>query len=162
MIFVTIGTQAPFDRLIEAVDEIALQLNEEIIAQVSDSKYEARNIKTLRFVSQKEFDSLYKRAKLVISHSGTGSILSALTTGKPIVVMPRIAKLGEHRNEHQMATANKFEALGYVNVVKDTTELKELLLKMFKNPVFEPLHYVGPDASVELMGSLREYILSKE
>ena len=33
MIFVTIGTQTPFDRLIKIIDNIALEINEPIIAQ---------------------------------------------------------------------------------------------------------------------------------
>mgnify|MGYP006883531986 CR=1 FL=1 len=34
MIFCTIGTQAPFDRFVKIIDEVAAHLDEEIIAQV--------------------------------------------------------------------------------------------------------------------------------
>ena len=39
MIFVITGTQLPFDRLIRMLDELAPQLNEEIVAQVNGSGY---------------------------------------------------------------------------------------------------------------------------
>lgn len=39
MIFVTVGTQLPFDRLIEMVDEAAPELDQEIFAQTGSGKY---------------------------------------------------------------------------------------------------------------------------
>ena len=47
MIFVTIGTQLPFDRLIKIIDELAPQLNEEVIAQVYQCGFTPKNIKTV-------------------------------------------------------------------------------------------------------------------
>jgi hypothetical protein len=44
VIFVTVGTQLPFDRLIEAIDAIAPSLNEPIFAQTGKSTYGPRNI----------------------------------------------------------------------------------------------------------------------
>jgi hypothetical protein len=36
-----------------------------------------------------------------------GTIISALGQGKPILVMPRRARLGEQRNDHQFATVQR-------------------------------------------------------
>lgn len=52
-----------------------------------------------------EFDKLCHDARLIVAHAGMGTIISAMTKGKPIIVFPRIAALGEHRNEHQLATS---------------------------------------------------------
>src|SRR5215217_2444665 len=111
MIFVTIGTQEPFDRLIKAIDELAPLLNMDIVAQVSNTVIEVKNMKALTFIPPDEFDNYFQQASLIISHAGMGSIITALTMNKPIIVMPRLASLGEHRNEHQTATAKKFEKL---------------------------------------------------
>ena len=47
-IFVTIGGQEPFDRLIEAMDLLAPELNGyDVIAQVLNSNYKAKNINEL-------------------------------------------------------------------------------------------------------------------
>ena len=50
--------------------------------------------------------------QVVIAHDEMGSIITALEMGKPIVVMPRRAELGEHRNDHQVAAAAPGRAQG--------------------------------------------------
>ena len=50
MIFVTIGTQIPFDRLIEILDRIAPELNEEIYAQALRGKYKPKHFKLIDFI----------------------------------------------------------------------------------------------------------------
>lgn len=154
MIFVTIGTQAPFDRFIKIIDEVAPQINEEIVAQVYKCGFTPKNIKTVDFLAPDEFNNLFDKADLIISHAGMGTILSALQKHKPIIIFPRIAALGEHRNEHQLATAEKFKELGSVYVAMNEQELKELMLR--KDLV--PLHEIGAEASESLILSLEEFI----
>jgi len=154
MIFVTIGTQAPFDRFIKIIDEVAPQINEEIVAQVYKCGFTPKNIKTVDFLAPDEFNNLFEKADLIISHAGMGTILSALQKHKPIIIFPRIAALGEHRNEHQLATAEKFKELGSVYVAMNEQELKELMLR--KDLV--PLHEIGAEASESLIQSLEEFI----
>ena len=69
MIFVTIGTQAPFDRFIKIIDEIAKNLDEEIIAQTYKSEYKAKNIKTISFLAPDEFNKLFKEARMIVAHA---------------------------------------------------------------------------------------------
>lgn len=94
MIFCTIGTQAPFDRFLKIVDEVAADLDEEIVAQVYKSRYQAKNIKTVNFLPPDEFQELFKSARMIVAHAGMGTIISAMQQEKPIIVFPRIAKLG--------------------------------------------------------------------
>lgn len=154
MIFVTIGTQAPFDRFIKIVDEVAPQLDEEIVAQVNKCGIEPKNIKTIKFLAPDEFDDLFDKARLIVSHAGMGSILSAMQKRKPIIIFPRIAALGEHRNEHQLATAQKFKQMGNVYVAIDEEELKELLLRKD----LKCLQEIGDSASEGLIKSIEEFI----
>lgn len=49
MIFATIGTQAPFDRFIKILDEIAPMSNELIIAQTYKGRYQPKILKRLIF-----------------------------------------------------------------------------------------------------------------
>ncbi len=158
MIFVTIGTQEPFDRLIAIMDEIAGSIDEEVIAQVSNSKFVCKNMVTKDFLSPTEFDDLFFRARLIISHAGMGTIISALERNKPIVVLPRIAKLGEHRNEHQLATAKKMADLKYIHVTYDENELNEKVLELVKAVDIKPLHVLGKKASDSLLSSLTDFI----
>ena len=57
MIFCTIGTQAPFDRFVKIIDEVAAHLDEEIIAQVYKSEYVAQNIRTVEFLPPDEYSA---------------------------------------------------------------------------------------------------------
>ena len=154
MIFVTIGTQLPFDRLIKIIDELAPQLNEEVIAQVYQCGFTPQNIKTVDFLAPDEFNTLFDKARLIISHAGMGTILSALHKDKPIIVFPRIAALGEHRNEHQLATARKFKEMGMVNVAMDEEELTSML----QNGNQTTLQHIGNCASPSLIQSIQKFI----
>ena len=68
-------------------------------------------------------------ADAVVAHAGIGTILGALELGKPTVVMPRRAALGEHRNDHQLATARRFSGPG-IAVALDEHELAAELGRM--------------------------------
>lgn len=154
MIFVTIGTQFPFDRLIKIIDELAPQLNEEIIAQVYKCDFTPKNIKTVDFLAPDEFNPLFDKARLIVSHAGMGTILCAQQKDKPIIIFPRIAAMGEHRNEHQLATARKFKELGIVNVAMNEEELRVMLLSGKQTT----LQHIGTSASPSLIRSIEEFI----
>ena len=154
MIFVTIGTQAPFDRFVKVIYEVAPQLDEEIIAQVHHCGFELQHIKTINFLAPDEFNELFAKARLIVSHAGMGTILSAMQQHKPIIIFPRIAALGEHRNEHQLATAQRFKELGTVYVAMNEEELKELILRKD----LKCLHEIGESASENLIKSIEEFI----
>lgn len=157
MIFVTTGTQAPFDRLIKAMDEVAPLLNQPVIAQVSSTNHISKNIKVIDFLTPKEFNAYMLTADLIVSHAGMGTIISALEIEKPIMVLPRLTKYKEHRSDHQLDTAKRFEALKYIHVVYDEFELKNKLSSMSIED-FKSLHKVGKYASNELIDSIQEFM----
>lgn len=120
MIFVTVGSQGPFDRLIRTVDEWAsLRGRSDVFAQIGNTKYVPKHIQFTGFVEPPKFTSLVQQARVVVAHAGIGSILSALELGKQIVVMPRRAKFREQRNDHQVSTAKHFGSQGRVIVADD-------------------------------------------
>ena len=106
------------------------------------------------YIEPDEFNELFEKANTIVSHAGMGTILSALQKHKPIIIFPRIAALGEHRNEHQLATARKFKELGTIYVAMDEQELKTLILR--KDLV--SLNEIGANASESLILSLEEFI----
>ena len=150
MIFATIGTQAPFDRFVKILDELCKNIDEEIVCQTIQTNYQAQNIKTVDFLPPDEFDQYFKRARLIIAHAGMGTIISALRQKKPIIIVPRLASLKEHRNDHQMATAMRMHELGYVYVAYDKSQLEELI----NQKDLKPLKDIGDFASTSLINSL--------
>ena len=136
MIFLTVGTQFPLDRLVKAIDETIDQglLDEEIWAQIGQSSYQPRNFKkSTDFLEKQLFDQWMEKASKVISHAGIGSITMALDAAKPLLVMPRLRRYGEVVNDHQVDIARKFGQCGYLLAAYDIEELPEKIqsLKSF-------------------------------
>lgn len=158
MIFITAGTQESFDRLIKVADELADLLPDvPIVAQALASTYRPNNVRVINFVTPVEFENYIKNASLVISHAGMGTIISALVHQKPIIVMPRLLKFKEHRNEHQLATALKLDQLQYINVAYNEKELLEKVLAMWPDKL-KCLHRLEKFASARLINSLMGFI----
>lgn len=156
MIFVTVGSQAPFDRLIRAMDRWAeTRARVDVFAQTTVSTYRPRHITFTEFLDPMEFNRTIEAASLVVAHAGMGSIISALELGKPIVVMPRRAKFRETRNDHQVAAADWFGAQGRIIVAKDEDELAE---KLDKAMTFHETAPITREASPLLITTIRTFL----
>jgi UDP-N-acetylglucosamine transferase subunit ALG13 len=156
VIFVTVGTQLPFDRLVGAVDAWAGAASRmPVFAQIGPSRLRPRHIEYAQFVSPVECARRMKEASAVVAHAGMGTILTALELGKPLLVLPRRAALGEHRNEHQLATAQRFSELGKIHVAFDESELPAALDQL-NRAVAQPR--LGAHAPEPFLASLRAFI----
>lgn len=125
MIFLTVGTQFPFDRLVKAIDLLCEEgkLEEEIVAQIGDSTYKPRNFAAVAALDKRAYDERFRSASAVIGHAGMGTITMALDHGKPLLAMPRLKRYREVVNDHQASLAMKFAALGHILMAKDENEL---------------------------------------
>jgi UDP-N-acetylglucosamine transferase subunit ALG13 len=156
MIFVTVGTDMPFDRLVKQVDAWAVERGRnDVFAQIGEGGWKPRHIRFADFLQPPEFADHFRSASIIISHAGMGTILSALHYGKPILVMPKRASLREHRNEHQLATAQRMMEMANVNVAFDEIELREKLDRLEQ---LVPSRKIGTDASDSLINGLRAFI----
>jgi len=156
MILVTVGTDKPFDRMMKVVDRWAAErARQDVFAQIGEGGWEPRHIPFVNFFEPVEFKQRFAAAKLIIGHAGMGTILSALLHGKPILVMPKLARLGEHRNEHQTATARRMMELGNVNVAFDEDEMLAKLDLIDRLQAREP---IAPYASGPLVEGIRNFI----
>ena len=127
MIFLTLGTQLPFDRLVQALDEAAAGLDEEIIAQTGSGTYQPAHFQTVANLNPADFEQVLVRARIVVSHAGIGTILTGLKHQKPLVLMARRAAFGEHRNNHQLATLAEFRDVAGIHIAEDSADLARLL-----------------------------------
>lgn len=156
MIFVTVGTQLPFDRMIAAVDAWAgARGARDVFAQIGPTEYRPRHIAFAPFISPAECRQRMRDADAIVAHAGMGTILSALQLGKPLLVMPRLASLGEHRNEHQSATARRFEDLGLVAIA---TGADELAARLDEIDALNAQDRISPYASDRLISALSSFI----
>ncbi|MFQ6010411.1 MAG: PssE/Cps14G family polysaccharide biosynthesis glycosyltransferase [Candidatus Aenigmatarchaeota archaeon] len=131
MIFVTVGTpKYDFSRLIKKMDEVAKKKN--IFMQIGNTKYVPVNCKYKRFLSRKEFENRIKKSEVIVTHAGVGSIIDVLNAKKPIVVVPRRKKLGEHVNDHQMDITKEFEKRGLIIACYDVSGIEHSIRKSRK------------------------------
>lgn len=131
MIFLTVGTQLPFDRLVRAVDAWARARGRtDVFGQIADpgpNGFRPTAFPWTANVTPGEFQARCQEATLIVAHAGMGSLISAMTHARPILIMPRQAGLGEHRNDHQLATADRLKDRPGVFVAADEATLAERL-----------------------------------
>jgi beta-1,4-N-acetylglucosaminyltransferase len=129
VIFLTVGNRYRFDRLVRAVDELVGRgvLAEPVVAQTGEGTYRPQHCEHAPFFDGPTYDRYVREASALVGHAGSGTIASALALGKPLLVMPRRKQFGEHVNDHQVATARRFAALGSVLVAENERELEARL-----------------------------------
>jgi UDP-N-acetylglucosamine transferase subunit ALG13 len=109
------------------LDEISKTIDDDMIMQIGNGNYFPKNVDYFKFIEENEYIKYIKKCNLVISHAGIGSIITALTYNKPLIIIPRRKKFGEHIDDHQIEIAKNLENDPRVKVIYDVDLLdKEL------------------------------------
>ncbi len=158
MILLTVGTQLRFDRFVSVVDEWAHKNPEaEILAQIADGEYLPKHMQYVEYLKGEKYTTAFNRASVVLSHAGMGTVISSLIASKPVVVFPRKASLGEHRNEHQLATCSKITCLKGCYVAYEPDELFHRLDQLSTLEGGS----IGPFANNDLLKTIDQFISSQ-
>lgn len=120
MIFVTVGSDTPFDRLIKTIDRWAFQYGRrDVFAQIGRHAWKPQFISFSEMLAPAEFECHVRAAHVVVGHAGMGTILTALQHTRPVLVMPRRGSLSETRNDHQLDTAKRLSGIDGIDVAID-------------------------------------------
>lgn len=139
MILVTLGTQKQsFKRLLEKIENSKVE--DEIIVQAGYTEFNSKKMKIIDFINYAEMEKLVDKADLIITHGGTGSILGPLKKNKKVIACARLAKYGEHVDNHQEELVSIFAKEGYILELREDDNLDDLLSKIDK---FKPKKYVS-------------------
>lgn len=139
MILVTLGTQQQnFKRLLDYIEKS--NVNDEIIVQAGHTKYNSKKMQIFDFIGYDKMNEYIDKADLIITHGGTGSIISPLKKGKKIIACARLAKYGEHVDNHQTEIVNVFSEEGYILKLDEDVSV-DSLIKVSKT--FEPKTFVS-------------------
>lgn len=109
------------------MDEIAGQLGLEVFAQTAEPKAAYANIRHAPFLTPDAYDDILSRTRILIGHAGIGTILTAIRAEKPVIIVPRKASLGEHRNDHQRATARYLNGHEGIYVAETQEDIEKIL-----------------------------------
>lgn len=135
MIFVTLGSQNfQFNRLLIEIDRLVEEgkITEEVFAQIGYSDYKPKNYCYKEFLDRDEFADIMSKCDKVITHGGTGAIIGAVKKGKKVIAVPRLAKFGEHVDDHQLQIVEQFEKMNFIKYVDHEGELEKLILNIDK------------------------------
>lgn len=136
MIFVTLGSQKfQFNRMLVEIDRLIEEgkITDKVFAQIGASDYKPKNFKYKDFLTQDEFKDYMKNANLVITHAGTGAIVTALKNDKLVIAIPRLARFGEHVDDHQIQLIDEFKELNFIEPVYEIEQLGNALELVKKN-----------------------------
>lgn len=139
MIFVTVGTVLSHDALFMMIDSLKalLKIEDKIYAQIGNGEYIPKYMTYLRFVGNME--EVYKRADIIISNCGAGTILENVAQGRRLIVVNNPGIIGGHEWE----LVSKLETLGCLIWCKNLNNLlfciNEARSKEFKK--FEPENF---------------------
>lgn len=165
MIFLTVGSELPFDRLVRTIDEWCVDRGrQDVFGQIAEpgtGGYRPTNFEWRPFLSTHDYDQHCRDADLIVGHAGMGSIITAMTYMKPIVIMPRKAAFKETRNDHQIATAEWLGERNGVLVAQDEVVLRAVLDRASEHGTARTLESpLEPYAEPRLLATIRDYLLS--
>jgi exopolysaccharide biosynthesis glucuronosyltransferase PssE len=159
VIFVTVGSMFPFDRLIRVMDAWAAEHSEaETLAQIGDGAYQPSHMPWVRRFGQAEFVRTMTAARLIVAHAGMGSVITADEFRKPIVLLPRLQERGEHNTDHQVATANWLRGKPGVHVADRDEDLASRIAEALAAEA--PEARFAPTAGPDFIARIRACILS--
>jgi UDP-N-acetylglucosamine transferase subunit ALG13 len=140
MIFITVGTVLSHDALIKLVDTMKalLKIKDKIYAQIGNGEYIPKYMTYLRFVGNME--AVYKRADIIISNCGAGTILENIMQNRRLIVVENPGIISKHEWE----LVSKLESLGCLiwcknlsNLPSCINEAKSKKFKKFKPEEFD-------------------------
>lgn len=122
-VVVTVGGNAHygFERLVRSLHAV-IPPDWPVLWQVGPSDVSDLGIATVTSLPSEELRRAIAEADVVVSHAGTGSILTALQLGKRPIVVPRRAAHGEHVDGHQNDLA-AFVASEGLALVREADEI---------------------------------------
>ena len=125
LLFATVGAVLPFDRLVTAVAEAhaAGAIPQTIRIQTGEGGMRPEGLDVVETLPFEEVKALLRDASIVVCHGGTGSLITALREGCHVISMPRLTKLGEVYDDHQIEITEAFEKRGLVQVANNAEEL---------------------------------------
>lgn len=131
MIFVTLGSQKfQFNRLLEKLDMLVNEelIKEEVYVQLGYSDYIPQHLSYINFLSQDDFKKKMNDCTLLITHGGTGAIISGLKAKKKVIAVPRLMNYGEHVDNHQIQIVEEFQELNYIEACCDIENLGTVII----------------------------------
>ncbi len=116
MILAVLGThEQPFPRAVRMAHALRDPTDEELHVQRGHTqRIPGLDARWQQWYGREELDEAMLSASVVIVHGGSGCIYQAINLGLRPVVIPRLARHGEHVDDHQLQLPGRLAATGRV------------------------------------------------
>jgi UDP-N-acetylglucosamine transferase subunit ALG13 len=148
MILVLLGTfPVNFPRPLIEIEKLLLAgvITDEVIVQSGHTPFQSDLMTVIPFMPLEELIDLYQKAELIITQAGTGSIIKGLKLNKKMIAIARLAKLGEHVDDHQSELVKEFSECKFLLPWHEQDKLGDILKKI---PDFKPQLYKSDNKAV--------------
>ena len=158
-IFLSVGTQLPFDRLVKFAEEVFVKRDDVYPTwQVGNGGYKPSEGMVYETMDRSLYTKVLEESDLLITHCGIGNIVTATSRGVSVICCPRMTHYGEHRNDHQLDTA---EAISQsIVIVNNAEELQKALDEKIKEIHSGPSRAVVNPINKNFMKSLERIVES--
>jgi len=164
VIFLTLGTHQPFDRLVEIVDRWSGgRPDVPVFGQIPEpgrTGYRPRHFEWVAHLKPADYRRRFENSRFVVAHAGMGSIITAQSLSKPIVIFPRRAALREQRNDHQLATAGRFASTPGVFAAFEAHDLMATMDRLIDEAEVATGAVISPFADERFTDALRAAIIA--
>jgi UDP-N-acetylglucosamine transferase subunit ALG13 len=163
---VSVGTDHhPFDRLMGWIGGwLATAPGAEVFVQCGTSKAPA-GVESASLVERTELRRRFSSASAVVVQGGPGGIIDSLECGRRPIVVPRVSRLGEHVDDHQVAFARHLARLGEVRLAETEEQLRAELAAAVADPgLFRvpPRRDPGPATALRLGALVDELVRARQ
>ena len=140
MIFITLGSQKfQFNRLLKKIDNLVETnvIKEEVFAQIGYSDYKPKHYLYCEFMDRDQFAKMMKKSDILITHGGTGAIITGIKSGKKVIAIPRLEKYREHVDNHQVQLLKEFDEMEFIAACYNLDDFEEVYSNLDKM-IFKP------------------------
>jgi len=163
VIFLTVGSDTPFNRLVKAFDAwCRAHRDVEAFAQIGNvqaNDYKPSALRWVELLPSSEFVRIHDSASIIVAHAGVGSIITALAAAKTSVSVPGRADLRETRSDHQFATAKRFQDRTGLFIAQGEEELGSAIGRAIAYTEEATVERLRPFAPDSFTTRLREFML---
>lgn len=162
-VVVTLGTDHhPFARLVDWIDQWVADTPGATAIVQHGTAPAPRHAEGHALLDPAAIPALMARAGVVVGHAGPGTVLDARSAGRLPVIVPRLARLGEVVDDHQVTFSRWMHDRGQAICVTDEFDLRTRIAEALA----EPAAYAvasgteAPPPAVTLFGDLVDGMLS--
>ncbi len=155
LVFVTVGSDHHrFDRLMEWTEEWLTSVggSVECVVQHMTSRLPL-GAQGQQMYARDQMLDLMRHATVVVGQGGPGTIMDARASGRLPVVVPRLSRLSEAVDDHQVAFTRRLAKDGYVKVAESMDALRSEL----DSALAEPSAYTVVDGRNDISGTIARF-----